>query len=372
MASNDTPAPRLVTVAAAQMGPNQLADSREAILSRMLSLLSSAASQGARLVVFPELALTTFFPRHQIDDPVEKAKFFEEESTSRPHAIVDSPRVKPLFDRARELGTDLYLGYAERWTEEGKDGAATTTTDYNTTIYYSATEGRVVGKYRKVHLPGTKEPITDKTGRGVEQQLEKRYFTPGNLGFQAFRAPGLVSGALKRNSLPEVAAATQDPKVWEGKGDPIIGMVICNDRRWAEAWRCYGLQGAEIVLDGYNTTAWAPQYDGTWEEQEAEALFHHKLSCQSGSYTNACYSINTAKCGIEDGGGLIAGSVIFDPNGHVVAESKTMEDELVIATIDLAKCRKGKDRVFAFDKHRRTEHYKRLVEQTGVVEPPLL
>lgn len=362
--NNTTSTPRLVTVAAAQMGPNQLADPREKVLGRMLKLLDDAAAQGARLVVFPELALTTFFPRHQIDDPEEKARFFEPESVDDPQAIVDSPRVKPLFDRARELGTDLYLGYAERWTDgQGK------TTDYNTTIYYSAGEGRVVGKYRKVHLPGTKEPIADKTGRGVEQQLEKRYFTPGDLGFQAFRAPGLVDGSIKAAS-PE--AQGKDPKELEGKGDPIIGMLICNDRRWAETWRCYGLQGVEIVLDGYNTTAWAPQYDGTWEEQEAEALFHHKLSCQSGSYTNACYSINTAKCGIEDGGGLIAGSVIFDPNGHVVAESKTMGDELVIATIDLAKCRKGKERVFAFDRHRRTEHYKRLVEQTGVQEPPLL
>lgn len=367
MISTDRPALRLVTVAAAQMGPNQRSDSREAVLSRMLTLLASAAAQGARLVVFPELALTTFFPRHQIDDPAEKAAFFEPESTSQPHAIVDSPRVRPLFDRARELGTDLYLGYAERWTEEKEGGGESTTTDYNTTIYYSAAEGRVVAKYRKVHLPGTKEPIPDKTGRGVEQQLEKRYFAPGNLGFQAFRAPGLVSGALKAKD-----AEGKDAKELQGQGDPIIGMVICNDRRWAEAWRCYGLQGAEIVLDGYNTTAWAPQYDGTWEEQETEALFHHKLSCQSGSYTNACYSINTAKCGVEDGGGLIAGSVIFDPNGHVVAESKTMGDELVMATIDLARCRKGKERVFAFDKHRRTEHYKRLAEQTGVVEPPLL
>lgn len=361
--------PRLVTVAAAQMGPNQLATPRADILARMLTLLTTAAAQGARLVVFPELALTTFFPRHQIDDPVAQAAFFEVESPARPHAIVDAPRVKPLFDRARELGTDLYLGYAERWVEEEEEKKEEEkkkkVTDYNTTIYYSAGEGRVVAKYRKVHLPGTKEPIADTTGRGVEQQLEKRYFTPGNLGFQAFRAPGLVNGACKADDA-------QDAHEAQGKGDPILGMLICNDRRWAEAWRCYGLQGVEIVLDGYNTTAWAPQYDGTWAEQEAEALFHHQLSCQSGSYTNACFSINTAKCGIEDGGGLIAGTVIFDPNGHVVAESKTMEDEVVVATLDLAKCRKGKERVFAFDKHRRTEHYQRLVEQTGVVEPPLL
>lgn len=367
MASNDTPpkpASRLLTVAAAQMGPIQLADSRPATLDRMLALLNSAAEQGAKLVVFPELALTTFFPRWQIDDPTKKADFFEPESHADPHAIVKSPRVRALFDRAAALGVDISLGYAERWTDE--NGAVR---DYNSTIYFSGGEARVVAKYRKVHLPGTKEPIADKTGRGVEQQLEKRYFTPGDLGFQAFRAPGLVAGAVKADS-PEAAAG--DLKAVEGKGDPIVGMVICNDRRWAEAWRCYGLQGVEIVLDGYNTTAYAPQYDGTREEQEAEALFHHKLSCQSGSYTNACFSINVAKCGIEDGGSLIAGSVIFDPDGHVVAESKTMGDELVMATIDLARCRRGKERVFAFERHRRTEHYQRLVEQTGVVEPPLL
>ncbi|KAL1858060.1 hypothetical protein Daus18300_010172 [Diaporthe australafricana] len=358
------PSPRLLTVAAAQMGPNQLADPRDKILSRMLKLLTDAASQGAKLVVFPELALTTFFPRHQIDDPVRKAEFFEPESHDNPHAIVDSPRVKPLFEKAKELGTDLYLGYAERWTDEnGK------VTDYNTTLYYSATAGRVVGKYRKVHLPGTKEPIDDKTGRGVEQQLEKRYFTPGNFGFQAFRAPDLVADTAKASSR---GAGEKGSKELEGKGDPIVGMIICNDRRWSEAWRSYGLQGAELILDGYNTTSYAPQYDGTPEEQEAEALFHHHISCQSGSYTNACFSVNTAKCGVEDGGGLIAGTVIYDPNGHVVAESKTKADELVVATIDLALCRKGKERVFAFERHRRVEHYARLVEQVGVREPPLL
>lgn len=360
MATKHTPRP--LTIAMAQMGPNQLADTRASILTRMLALLTTAATQGAKLVVFPELALTTFFPRHQIDDPTQKAAFFEPESHADPHAITTSPRVQPLFTRAAELGVDISLGYAERWTD-----AAGTVRDYNTALYYSGTEKRVVSKYRKVHLPGTVEPIADVAGRGVEQQLEKRYFVPGDLGFQAFRAPGLVPGALRA-----AAATGTDAKELQGKGDPIVGMVICNDRRWAEAWRCYGLQGVELVLDGYNTTAYAPQYEGSREEQEAEALFHHRLSCQSGSYTNACFSVNVAKCGIEDGGSLIAGSVIFGPDGHVVAESTTKEDECIVATIDLAKCRKGKERVFAFDRHRRTEHYKRLVEQTGVVEPPLL
>jgi predicted amidohydrolase len=58
---------RILRAAAAQMGPTQKADSREHTLSRMLELLEAAAAQGASLVVFPELAFTTFFPRWFIE-----------------------------------------------------------------------------------------------------------------------------------------------------------------------------------------------------------------------------------------------------------------------------------------------------------------
>jgi predicted amidohydrolase len=103
----------------------------------------------------------------------------------------------------------------------------------------------VIAKYRKVHLPGTKEPFENPD---AINQLEKRYFEPGNLGFKAFRAHDLVLGAQKKG------AGSPRP----GQGDPIMGMMICNDRRWAEGWRCYGLQGVEIVLCGYNTAGFAP------------------------------------------------------------------------------------------------------------------
>ena len=350
---------RELTVAAAQLGPNQLASPREEILARIIKLLDGAAAAGAKLIVYPELALTAFFPVHLWQDEAALADFFEPESAADPHAVVNSPRVKPLFDRAREHGVDVYIGYAERWTD-----ASGKVTDYNTTVYYSGSEGRVLAKYRKVHLPGTREPVA---GANVAQQMEKRYFTPGDLGFQAFRVPGLVPGAVRADD-----AVGEDMASLEGKGDPIVGMLICNDRRWPEAWRCYGLQGVELVLQGFNTTAWAPQHPGSFEEQEKMALLHHHISCQSGSYTNACYSINVAKAGVEDGGHLMAGTCIYDPDGVLVIESKTKEDELLVTTLDLAKCRKGKGRVFAFEKHRRPEHYGRIVDQVGVREPPLL
>lgn len=226
--------PRLLTVAAAQLGPvTSLTTPRTETLSRMIRLLEQAAEKKVQLVLFPELAFTTFFPSYIIDDPDELAGFFEPASPSDPYAVVNSPNAKPLIDKAEELGVDVSFGYAERWT--GDDGKVT---DFNTALYYSASQKTCVAKYRKVHLPGRREPDTRP---GVTQQLEKRYFTPGDLGFHAFRAGGLLEGAVK-------AQDTENPTESEGKGDPIIGMLICNDRRWAEAWRCYGLQGIELIL----------------------------------------------------------------------------------------------------------------------------
>jgi predicted amidohydrolase len=56
----------------------------------------------------------------------------------------------------------------------------------------------------------------------------------------------------------------------------------------------------------------------------------------------------------------------------VVAEANTEGDELVVADIDLDECKRGKGKVFTFERHRRPEYSARIVEQTGVVEPPLL
>ncbi|KAI0015348.1 carbon-nitrogen hydrolase [Xylariomycetidae sp. FL0641] len=355
---------RPLVVAAAQMGPNNFDTPRSEILDRMLKLMDDAGKQGVRVIAFPELALTTFFPVKLLTDSAQIASYFEPASPSNPYGVLDTPHGKPLVDKANALHMDFYVGYAERWASGEDDGK---TTDYNVTLYYSAAAGRAIAKYRKVHLPGTVEPLPDPK---AFQQLEKRYFAPGDLGFRAFRAPGLVDGALKAEDVAGGGEQQEaDPK---GKGDPIIGMLICNDRRWPEAWRPYGLQGAELVIEGYNTTSWAPQYEGSPEEQNAMAEFHHQLSCQAGSYHNAVWSINVAKCGQENNQGLIGGSMIVHPNGKVVAESKTLGDELVVATIDLAECRKGKERVFNFAKHRRPEHYGILLDQVGAKEIPLL
>ncbi|WP_458095569.1 N-carbamoyl-D-amino-acid hydrolase [Roseomonas sp. WA12] len=311
--------PRILRLAAAQMGPNQRADSREAVLARMIVLLEDAAAQGAKFVVFPELAFTTFFPRWLIEG-AELDAYYER--------AMPNPRVQPLFDRARALGVGFYVGYAEL-TEDGQR--------FNSAIS-TAPDGTILGKYRKVHLPGSVEP---RAGDRF-QQLEKRYFEYGDLGFPAFRGPA----------------------DW---GAPVMGMLVCNDRRWPEAWRVYALQGVELMVMGYNSAAYDPNGGST--ENEEIRTFHSTLAAQSNAYMNATWAVSVAKAGNEDGSGLIGGSVIVNPNGVVVAQAKTLGDEVLVADCDLDLTRQGKEKMFNFAAHRRPEHYRRIVDQVGA-EPP--
>src|SRR5215467_5773510 len=96
---------RRLPVAVAQLGPIHLADNRAAVVARLVALLREAHGRGARFVVFPELALTTFFPRWWMTDQAEIDRFFEPE--------MPGPETRPLFEQAETLGVGFYLGYAE-------------------------------------------------------------------------------------------------------------------------------------------------------------------------------------------------------------------------------------------------------------------
>ena len=306
---------REIVTAALQMGPIQKADSRQDVVERMIALLEKAHAAGATFAVFPELALTTFFPRWMMEDQAEVDRWFEAE--------MPGPATAPLFDRARELNMAMSFGYAEL-TPDGKH--------FNTSILTDR-EARIIGKYRKIHLPGHAEFDTER----AFQHLEKRYFLPGDLGFPVWRN---LNG--------------------------IMGMLICNDRRWPEAYRVMGLQGVEMVTLGFNTPSVNSQMG---DEGPEDRLFHHRLSCQSGAYQNATWVVAVAKAGVEDGHPMIGGSLIVDPNGKIMAETKTEADEMIIHACDLDACNFGKSTIFDFKRHRRIEHYQLITERTGA-EPP--
>ena len=95
---------RILTVGAAQLGPIGLNESREAVVDRLLALLETAHDRGCDLVVFPELALTTFFPRWYFQEQGAIDRFFE---TAMP-----GPDTARLFERAAEYGIGFCLGFA--------------------------------------------------------------------------------------------------------------------------------------------------------------------------------------------------------------------------------------------------------------------
>jgi predicted amidohydrolase len=310
---------RHLKVAAAQLGPIHKAEGRRSVVARLMALLRAAHAAGAQLVVFPELALTTFFPRYWCNDIAEIDAWFERE--------MPSAETRPLFDLAAELNLGFYLGYAELAEEGGSVHR------HNSSILVGS-HGEIIGRYRKVHLPGHAE---HRPGLPF-QHLEKRYFEVGNLGFLVWRAFGAI-----------------------------CGMMICNDRRWPEAYRVMGLQGVELVLLGYNTPTYNIYHPEPWHLR----MFHHRLVVQAGAYQNGCWVVAAAKAGAEDGHGMIGGSCIVAPTGEIMAQALSEDDEVIAFECDLDLCHHYKNTVFAFDKHRRIEHYGPITAQTGVVPPPL-
>ena len=304
---------RILKVGAAQLGPIQRENNRKEVVERLIALLNKGAVESCDLVVFPELALTTFFPRWWSEDIAEFDHFFETEMPNQ--------EVQPLFDEAEKLGVGFHLGYAEM-TPDGRR--------YNTAILVSK-NGDMLGKYRKVHLPGHEENEPWRTF----QHLERYYFEPGN-----------------------------ELKVF-GAFDGVLGMAICNDRRWSETYRVLGLQGCELALIGYNTPVHYPPDPS----QDVLAGFHNHLVMQSGAYQNGMWVVGVAKAGNEEGCDLLGESSIIAPSGEIIAQCSTVEDELVSAGVDLDMCANYKETLFNFDRYRRPEVYKSITSQVCVEIP---
>ena len=271
--------------------------------------MRQASDQSCQLVVFPELALTTFFPRWYLDDvPAELNSYYETE--------MPGLETQRLFDEAKSLGIGFYLGYAEL-TSEGQR--------FNTSVLVDEV-GSLVGKYRKVHLPGHEEHEPERPF----QHLERRYFEEGPDGFS----------------------------VWEAFGG-VMGMALCNDRRWPETYRVMGLQNVEMILIGYNT----PMHYAPDPSQNPLQSFHNHLVMQAGAYQNGTWVIGVAKGGVEEGVDSLAESVIIAPSGQIVAQAQTSDDELLVADCDLDWCKHYKDTLFDFDRYRRPEMYEFITRQ---------
>ena len=272
--------PDTIVIGAAQLGPSSFMDDRvdkNKNVRRILALLEKALIEKVKIICFPELALTDYFAGR-----MEKSSFeyyFDQ---------IPNDLTQEVFAFTKENPISVILPYAEF------DG----TSFYNTAGIIQ--NGQLIGKYRKLHLPGA---FVDPE-RGLAINYEKQYFAIGDLGYPVFDLQGVK-----------------------------VGVQICYDRDFPEGFRSLALKGVQIVFVPSNVT-----FGGTkWRETTWETFLKVR------AFENNVFVIGVNKGGIENGREYAGESLILSPiGGDVLAKSQTKGDELVVVDIDLNDIIKAK------------------------------
>jgi beta-ureidopropionase len=286
-----------VIVSAGQMGPSSYGRNgveKEGNVNRIVCLIEEAIRRKSRLICFPELCLTDYFA-------VTATREYEQYFESVPNELT-----RRIFDLSRDNGIAVILPYAE------SDGV----TYYNTAAFIES--GKIVGKYRKVHIPSAF--VSEEAGLG---NFEKQYFTPGNLGF-----PVVEIGTVK------------------------AGVQICYDRHFPEGYRALAIQGAQVV---FNPTA-LPYRGLEWRKRTWETFLRVR------SFENQVFVVGVNKGGVENGLEFAGDSMIISPaGGEIIARAVSKGDELVTCEINLGDITEGK-KILPIFRDRRPDQYKILIE----------
>jgi beta-ureidopropionase len=263
--------------------------SKEEAVEKHIDLIGKAAADGAQVTCLQEIFHGPYFPAEQ------DAKWYSEAEPE------DGPTVTRMREVAREHGMVLVVPFYEE---------AQTGVYYNTAVVIES-DGSILGKYRKTHIPHVGPCF-----------WEKFYFKPGNLGYPVF-----------------------DSSV--GK----IGLIICYDRHFPEIGRALGLKGAEIVFNPSATVESLSKY--LWElEQPAHAV------------ANGYWIAAINRVGVEaplSSAKFYGSSYFCDPRGQIIAQASDSEDEVLVADLDLERIREVRN-TWQFLRDRRPETYGELTE----------
>jgi N-carbamoylputrescine amidase len=279
-----------VTLALVQM---RCAPDPEANVVKATGRIREAAEAGAQVVCLPELFRTPYFC--QREDPA----LFE---LAEP---IPGPTSDRLAEAARQTGTTVVASLFERRAAG---------VYHNTAVLFDPA-GRLVGRYRKMHIPD--DPL----------YFEKYYFTPGDLGFQAFPTPALN-----------------------------VGMLVCWDQWYPEAARLTALRGAQVLV--YPTAiGWHPSEKAEFGASQHQAW---ELMQRSHAVANGVYVAAVNRVGHEgpsDGGLEFWGaSFVCDPFGTMLRRASHDQEELLIVPIDLQRIEQVR-RHWPFLRDRRIDAY---------------
>ncbi len=268
-------------------------------VQRACDFLREAASRGANVACLPELFRTQYFCQTE-----DHANF----DLAEP---IPGPTSEALATVARETGMTVVGSLFERRAAG---------VYHNTAVVLDA-DGRLVGLYRKMHIPD--DPL----------YLEKFYFTPGDLGFQAF--------------------ATEHATV---------GTLICWDQWYPEAARLTALRGADVLF--YPTAiGWHPAEKLEFGEAQADAwqTMQRAHAIANGVYVAAVNRIGHE--GPSDGGlEFWGGTFVADPFGRVLACAGRDTEEVLIVKCDPRLAEETR-RHWPFLRDRRIDAYGPIVQR---------
>ena len=270
-------------------------------LDRIEQRVGEAAAAGAQLVLLQELHNGAYFCQHECVDEFDLAEPIPGPSSERlgrlaaRHGVVI---VGSLFER-RAAGL------------------------YHNTAVVLERDGRLAGKYRKMHIP-------DDPGF-----YEKFYFTPGDLGFQP------IDTSVGR-----------------------LGVLVCWDQWYPEAARLMALAGAELLL--YPTAiGWDPDDEAAEKERQRDAwmLSHRGHAVANGLPVLSCNRVGHEPSPIGASGIRFWGSShVLGPQGELLAEAKRDEPQVLVADVDLARSEKVR-RIWPFLRDRRIDAYGDLLRR---------
>jgi len=268
----------------------------EANFQKACDQIRAAAAQGAQIICLQELFRSRYFCQS------EDHAFF---ALAEP---IPGPSTFALGKLAAELGVVVIASLFEKRAPG---------LYHNTTTLFDA-DGAYLGCYRKMHIPD--DPL----------YYEKFYFTPGDLGFQAFQ--------------------TRFGKV---------GVLICWDQWYPEAARITALKGAEIIF--YPTAiGWHPS------EKAQEGAAQHaswEIMQRAHAIANGCYVVSVNRVGYEgrpgEGIEFWGQSFVAAPNGTLLARASAEKEEILVVPCDLAQLDKVRTH-WPFLRDRRIEAYEEL------------
>ncbi len=256
-------------------------ENKEANIAHALELLEECSSTTPRVACLPELFSTPYFA------VTESAELFELAET------IPGPTTDTLAKMARKLDAYIVGSIFERDRLERL---------YYNCAFLISPNGEFVGKYRKMHIP-----FTNYKNKYLN---EKYYFRPGDLGFPTFLVDQIK-----------------------------VGMLICYDRSFPEAWRCLALNGAELVFVPTASSGWRSE---SWEfGLRANAL-------ENSLFIVAPNRVGEEKFYRENSPAFFGNSLIASPLGNILAKASADTEEIVSAELDFEDMQEAKRRYHFF------------------------